>query len=315
MTFLVIGGAALTLDVLFGDPRWFPHPVRLIGAFCKWAEPNARRWLGGTRLAGMITVAATLLVTGLFCLALVAGMELIHPALGMMAHIALAYFAISMRDLKDHAMDVHGALEGGDWERARSAAGMMVGRDTVDLPEEEIVRASVESVAENSVDGVVAPLFYIALGGGIGAMLFKAVSTMDSMFGYRNERYIDFGWAAARLDDVMNFIPARMAGALIPMAAWALGLDPAGSWRIMLRDGGSHASPNAGIAESAFAGALGVRLGGVNRYDGSEKHAPFMGERKRPLWRGSILEAARLMKVLSVFAYLFLAAVSSLVFG
>ena len=302
----------MALDALLGDPRWFPHPVRLIGAFCEWAEPNARRWLGYTRLAGVATVAATLLVTGIVCWALVAAMEMVHPAMGTLAQIVLAYFAISMRDLQDHAMEVHAALEERDLEGARGVAGMMVGRDTGDLPEEEIVRAAVESVAENSVDGVVAPLFFIAMGGGAGAILFKAVSTMDSMFGYKNERYINFGWAAARLDDVVNYIPARLAGALIPMASWARGLGAAGSWRIMWRDGGSHASPNAGIAESAFAGALGVRLGGMNWYGGVEKHAPFMGERQRPLWRGSILEAVRLMKALSVFAYLSLAVMSSL---
>ncbi|MDH5477281.1 MAG: adenosylcobinamide-phosphate synthase CbiB [Nitrospinota bacterium] len=308
MTFLLIGGAALALDALLGDPRWFPHPVRLIGAFCVWAEPKARRWLGDTKLAGMATVGATLSVTGFACWALVVGMETIHPALGMMTQIALAYFAISMRDLKDHAMAAYDALDRADLAGARGAAGMMVGRDTTDLPEEGIVRAVVESVAENSVDGIIAPLFFIALGGGVGAMLFKAVSTMDSMFGYKNQRYVNFGWAAARLDDVANYIPARLAGGLIPLVAWARGLDGAGAWRIMWRDGGAHASPNAGIAESAFAGALGVRLGGVNRYDGVEKQSPYMGERTRPLWRGAIREAAGLMVWLTVGCYLVLAA-------
>jgi len=312
MTFLIIAGAALALDALLGDPRWFPHPVRLIGGFCVWAESKARNWLGSTRLAGLVTVIATLSITGFVSWILVAGMELIHPSLGMGANIVLAYFALSMRDLAGHAMEARNAQDWGQMEQARGAAGMMVGRDTGDLPEEEITRAVVESVAENSVDGVVAPLFYIAIGGGAGAMLFKAVSTMDSMFGYKNEKYMDFGWAAARLDDLANFIPARLAGVMIPISAGILGLDGEGSWRIMLRDSWAHASPNAGIAESAFAGALGVRLGGVNRYGGVERKAPFMGDGTRPLWRGTILEAVRLMTFYSVFTFLLLALASGL---
>lgn len=300
----------MILDALLGDPRWFPHPVRLIGAFLGGAEPYARRIMGDTRLAGAATVLATVTIAGILCWALVAGAAAIHPAAGWAVEALLAYFAISMRGLADHSMAVKRALDKGDIPAARSAVGMMVGRDTADLPEEEIVRAAAESVAENSVDGVLAPLFYIAIGGGVAGMVYKAVSTMDSMFGYKNERYINFGWAAARLDDAANYLPARLAALLIPMAAMALGLSGASAWRVTLRDGGKHASPNSGIPEAAFAGAMGVRFGGMNRYAGVEKSAPYMGDAVRPLGRETISAAIRLMIAATLITYIVLAVVA-----
>ena len=304
MSFIAIGAAALILDALLGDPRWFPHPVRLIGAFCGGLEPLARRALGDTKLAGAATVAATVAITGAAAYGLVAGACLIHPALGWGMEILLAYFAISMRDLADHALAVKAALDIDDLALARRNVAMMVGRDTADLPEQEVVRAAAESVAENSVDGVMAPIFYIAIGGGVGAMVYKAVSTMDSMFGYKNEKYLNFGWAAARLDDLANYIPARLAALAIPLAAMALGQDGAGAWRIMRRDGGKHASPNSGLPEAAFAGALGVRFGGVNRYAGVEKAAPYMGEAVNVGGRETLAIAIKLMVASSLIFFL-----------
>jgi adenosylcobinamide-phosphate synthase len=177
-----------------------------------------------------------------------------------------------------------------------------VGRDTDSLDEPEVVRATVESVAENMVDGVTAPLLFAVVGGPIGAILYKAVNTLDSTFGYKNERYLQFGWASARLDDVVNFIPARITAPLTAVTAGLVGLRPLGAWRMFRRDGRKHPSPNSGLTEAAVAGALGVQLGGVNRYFGIASERPRMGDPLQPLSRAHILKTNRLMLVTSALA-------------
>ncbi len=181
----------------------------------------------------------------------------------------------------------------------------MVGRDTKDLDESEITRGCVESVAENLVDGVTAPLFYAVLAGPVGVAVYKSVNTMDSLFGYKNENYLDFGWAPARLDDLFNYIPARLTVIASVIATMFIGLSSSGAWKIMRRDGQKHASPNSGLNEATFAGAMGVRLGGVNFYEGREKLAPYMGDEDNILSRIHIRLAIKLMIISSA---LFLAA-------
>jgi len=304
--------SVLALDLLLGDPRWFPHPVRIIGWFCVRIEALFRRLFAGKRLAGMATVLAVLIMT----LALVAVLfhlaALISPLLVAGLAVFLLYTSIAARDLIRHSRDVFAALqqEGeAGLQAGRQAVGMIVGRDTSALDRVGVIRACVETVAENMVDGVAAPLFFAVLGAicapflemnpvvlaAFCAMGYKAVNTMDSMFGYKNERYLAFGWAAARLDDVVNFIPARLSGLFLVIASFLLGLDGQGSLRIFCRDRLNHASPNSGHSEAAVAGALGVQLGGVSVYFGQAVAKPTIGEQTRELAAADILITNRLM--------------------
>ncbi|HSR36449.1 MAG TPA: adenosylcobinamide-phosphate synthase CbiB, partial [Desulfurivibrionaceae bacterium] len=252
---------ALALDLLLGDPQWLPHPVRGIGWLTARFETISRALLPA-RAAGIATVLLTIMATGFAAWALLAGANAFHPALGAAVSILLLYTSFAVRDLLRHGQQVAQALAANDLPLARQRVAWLVSRDTGLLDAQGITRATVESLAENLVDGITAPLCFAFLGGPIGVLCYKAASTMDSMFGYKNERYREFGWAAARLDDLLNFVPARLTGLLIPVAAGFTGLDWRSSWRIFRRDRLNHASPNSGHSEAAVAGALGVQLGG-----------------------------------------------------
>jgi len=295
---------AFALDLLLGDPRWLPHPVKLIGRFAAALETPLRRHIPNPRIAGIAVVAIVLAVTGLIAFALVLCAAALHPVAGDVVSILLLYTAFAARDLAQHAHVVYRALKSNDLPEARRRVSMMVGRDTARLDEREVVRATVESVAESLVDGVAAPLFFAAFGGPVGAMLYKAVNTLDSTFGYKNERHIKFGWASARLDDLANYLPARLTAPLVALAAALLGHNPLRSLRIWLRDGHKHASPNAGLAEAAVAGALGVQLGGLNYYGGEPSEHPRMGDAVRPLECCDIRRANALMLTTATLALL-----------
>ncbi len=286
---------AVALDCVLGDPQWFPHPVRLIGRFATWIENPLRRVCGNAYLAGGVAVALVLLVTGGVTWGVRAGASAVHPILGDCVSIFILYLAFAARDLARHSGVVQDALESGDLVEARRRVGRIVGRDTADLDEGGVARAAVESVAENLVDGVTAPLFFAVLGGPVGAMLYKAVNTLDSMFGYKNARYLEFGWASARLDDVVNFIPARLTAPFVTLAAVLLGLRARGAWRILWRDHDNTPSPNSGLTEAAMAGAMGVQLGGPARYFGQVVMKPTLGDPETPLRREHIGVANRLM--------------------
>ena len=290
---------ALGLDALCGDPRWLPHPVKGVGALAQAVENPLRR-LFAPRIAGIVAVLAVVGLTTGCCLLLLSGAALLHPLLADLLSILLIYSALAMQDLRRHALAVLIPLRTGNLPLAREKVGWLVGRDTADLGEGEITRATVESVAENSVDGVIAPLLFALLGGAAGAWFYKAVNTLDSTFGYKNERYLEFGWAAARFDDLVNFLPARLSALLVPPAALLCGLDSRGAWRIFRRDRHCHPSPNGGQIEAAVAGALGVRLGGENSYFGKKSVRPFMGAAQRPLRAEQILQATRLMVTLTL---------------
>lgn len=289
---------AVLLDLFFGDPRWFPHPVRLLGRLAALVESTFRRLLPA-KLAGICAVGGVLGLTGSAVYLLLHFGLLIHPLLPDLLSIAMLYTTIAARDLVRHSSQVHEALEKNDLPAARSRVAMMVGRDTENLDRGEIARAAVESVAENMVDGVTAPLFFAALGGPILALLYKAVNTMDSMFGYKNEQYLRFGWAAARLDDAVNFIPARLTAAFVPVAALFLGYEAKKSWRILRRDRLQHSSPNSGHTEAAVAGALDVRLGGPSFYFKTLVQKPFIGDDVRRIEPDHIIQANRLMLLTS----------------
>jgi adenosylcobinamide-phosphate synthase len=293
-------GLAMLLDFLIGDPRWLPHPVRLIGTLAIRLESPLRRRVRNARLAG---VAAVLLVVGS---AAGSAWLLLHVAGGIaaMAHdivsIVLLYTCFAGRDLAAHALAVGRALKKDDWSESRRRTSYMVGRDTAELDEQGIVRAVVESVAENTVDGVTAPLFFALLGGPVAAIAYKAASTLDSTFGYKNERYLYFGWASAKLDDVLAWLPARLTLPLMTLASALLGLRPLAALRCGIRDGQKHASPNSGISEAAAAGALGVRLGGPLYRKGLLCATRYIGNDQAPLQRKHIGQVTALMVVTAV---------------
>lgn len=287
--------AAFGLDLLFGDPRWLPHPVRLIGGSVVGLEWVLTRTLGRNRLSG--TLFMILIVGGSYATVwgLVLAADRIDHRLALGVSTLLLYTTFAARDLDIESTRVFRDLERGDLEAARKSVSMIVGRETAGLDETEVTRAAVETVAENTVDGVVSPLFFAILGGAPLAMAFKASNTLDSMVGHRTERYLKFGWASARLDDVLNFVPARLARLLYPVASFTCGLSAANCWRIVWRDGHKSPSPNAGISEAAVAGALGVRLGGVNYYQGMELFRPYLGDPTRALVRADIRRAVHMM--------------------
>ena len=293
---------ALLLDFAFGDPRWFPHPVRLIGRLIAWLERPARQAIRDPRVAGTVTSLVVILTTTIVTAAVVGIAGQLHPWLGDAVAILVLYTTIAAHDLAGHSLAVYRALSRFDLAEARRLVSWMVGRDTDRLTETEVVRAAVESVAENTVDGIIAPLFFAVLGGPVAAMTYKAVNTLDSMIGYKNERYLDFGRTAAKIDDAANYLPARISAPVLTAAAALLGMPAARTWRIAWRDGRKHLSPNSGIAEAAVAGALGVRLGGIMERRGRPVNQPEIGDPTVPLTRRHILGANRLMFVATVFA-------------
>ncbi len=305
--------AAFALDLLLGDPRWLPHPVRGIGWAARGAEWVLTGLLGRNRFSGMVFTLLLVGGTGAAIWGLIAWAEKIDRGLALGLQVLFLYTAFAARDLDVQSSRVYRALKQGDLNLARRKLSMIVGRDTERLDEREIVRGAVESVAESTVDGVISPLFYAVLGGAPAALAFKAASTLDSMVGHKNERYLKFGWASARLDDVLNFIPARLARLLYPIASFACGLSAANCWRIAWRDGLKSPSPNAGISEAAVAGALGVRLGGINSYEGAESVRPYVGDPARPLDRRDIRRAVHLMYVASILALAVLVGLRTLI--
>ncbi len=285
--------SALFLDFLFGDPRWYPHPVKGIGFLCRISEKITRRLTKKPILAGSFTVAIVLLVTGGLVFLLLTACYAVSSLLGNVTAILLLYTTFAAKDLMRHSMDVYNRLiHDSDPDSARKAVGRIVGRDTQTLSESEVSKACVETVAENMVDGITAPFFFAvffslfspyldmtAIGwSAVGAFLYKGVNTMDSMIGYKNEQYIYFGRMAAKVDDFVNFIPARISGFMLIFAAFILKLDYRGAAKIFFRDRLNHSSPNAGHTESAVAGALGIRLGGSLSYSGTIVAKPFIGD-------------------------------------
>lgn len=298
--------ASFLLDALLGDPRRIPHPIVAMGNAIAWLEPRLRAAFpdtpSGARRAGMVLVAV--LCAGSFgatwCLIAVAG--LVHPLFGFAVETWLCYQALAACELRRQSMRVVRELTREGLPAARRAVGMIVGRDTEALDERGVLKAAVETVAENTADGVVGPLVYLIVGGAPLGMLYKAVNTMDSMVGYKNERYLDFGRAAARIDDVLGFVPARLAALCMIAAAPAAGLSAKGAWRIWRRDRFNHASPNSAQTESAMAGALGVELAGSAVYFGKLVEKPTMGDATRPIEREDVRRANRLMVLASALS-------------
>jgi adenosylcobinamide-phosphate synthase len=299
---------AVTLDWVLGDPRSKLHPVRLIGSLALRIDQTVRRW-GASRchgaLAWGLVVGATLGAGA----GIIAALRRIHPLGELLGSVVLTYVAIAPRDLASHASRVERQLRASALPAARRAVGCIVGRDTGELDSPEISRATVETIAESTVDGITAPLFYASLLGPLGALGYRAINTLDSMWGHHDERYERFGWAAARADDIAGYIPARLTVLWIALGAAICRLRPWDAWHIAWRDGKKHQSPNSGLSEAAFAGALGLVLGGRNRYDGQwSENVTFGNGTLRPsvdtiptaitlMWWVTWLSAATLMAV------------------
>ncbi|MEK5235343.1 adenosylcobinamide-phosphate synthase CbiB [Paenibacillus sp. FSL L8-0470] len=313
MSLALILLAAYMLDLIVGDPRSLPHPVVYMGKAISAIERLIRRFVLQPRSLKRAGVLLPLLVAGgawgLTAL-LVGLLSWVSPWLGWAAGAWLISTTIAAKGLKEAGLAVYVELRKGDLPAARKALGMIVGRDTAGLESPEIVRGTVETVAENIVDAIISPLFFALLGGAPLAMAYRAVNTLDSMVGYKNDKYRDLGWASARLDDVANYIPARITALLLTLCAWLLRLDWQGCWRTVLRDARLHPSPNSGYPESAVAGALGIRLGGENVYHGITSFRAYMGDPLRPLEPEDIIVTSRLMLLSSAIFVCFCAALA-----
>ncbi|MDT9546878.1 MAG: cobalamin biosynthesis protein [Chlorobium sp.] len=291
---LVLG--AFLLDLLLGDPRWFPHPVRGMGWLAVKLESIFRSTPLPLKISGIAVAAFLVGISGAVAWILIAAASAFHPYLGSLVSVLILWSCFATRDLERHARAVLNPLVEGDLEEARRKVSWMVGRDTDELDMEGVVLAAAESVAENTVDGVTAPIFYALLFGPVGAVAFKAASTLDSSFGYKNERYGEFGWASARLDDLLNYLPARLTVLAIALGAVAGKMRVFDIFKAVHKGAGLHESPNAGYPEAAFAGALGVRFGGARSYGGARKQAPVLGVGEKSCSPDTLRQATWLMQ-------------------
>lgn len=295
---VVVVALAYLVDLLVGDPRWIPHPVVMIGKCISALEKLVRRGNQSDRmmkakgcLFPLLIVGGVYAVTsGLLWLAF-----LVSPWLGYLLEVWLISTTIATRGLAEAGYGVYKALKQGDLPLARQKLSWIVGRDTMHLEESEISRGGIETVAENIVDAVTSPLFYALIGGAPLAMAYRAVNTLDSMVGYKNDKYLHLGWASARLDDVANFLPARLTVPCLVLAALLLGYDAKRAWQITRRDARVHPSPNSGFSEAAAAGALGIRLGGLNYYQGVESFRQYMGDVREEIGAKHIVQTIRLL--------------------
>ena len=300
----VLGG--FVLDALFGDPAWLPHPVvymgKAISKLEKFLRPRLPKTPQGELLGGAIVAfclpVGTFLLTGLVCW----GAARLHPLLGLAVQMFWCGQALAARGLVQESTNVYKELKKPDLPGARKAVSRIVGRDTAELTAEGVTKAAVETVAENASDGVIAPLLYMLIGGAPLALTYKAINTMDSMLGYKNEKYLYFGRVPAKLDDAANYIPSRLAGLLWVAAAAFTHNDAKGAWKLWRRDRRRHASPNSAQTESACAGALGVQLAGPAYYFGQYYPKLTIGDALRPIEPEDILRANRMMYVASSFA-------------
>jgi len=275
---LIILPAAYLLDQILGDPQFLPHPIRWMGKAIELSEPGFRKIsknlvVSGTFLAIFLILSAWGIT---FIIVVLAGK--IHPILGIAIEIVLIYWCISVRSLWQSAMEVSRSLVDKRIDEAKEKVSLIVGRDVEKLTERGIVKATIETVAENLVDGVISPLFFAVIGGAPLAIAYKMVNTLDSMVGYKNEKYIHFGKAAARIDDIANFIPARLSVPIISLAAQIISQKGLNAFNTAVLEGKNHTSPNAGFPEASFAGSMGVKLGGPNYYHGKIVYKPYIGK-------------------------------------
>ena len=298
------------MDLVFGDPYWFPHPVRFIGKLISKTEKFIRKHAKSEKslkywgiLMWLVPVVTTALVT-----ALIVKIASFNKYVEIFVSAFIIYTTLSTKCLKDEATKIYNVLETGDIKKSRVQLSYIVGRDTTNLSQSEIIRATVETVAENTVDGTISPMFYGFLFGPVGAMTYKAINTLDSMVGYKNDKYLNLGCVSAKLDDVANFIPARLTAIFMPLGAFLCGMNGLNSFKIAIRDRKNHKSPNCAFAEGAAAGAIGVQLGGTNIYFGKEVYKPTIGDKKRELENYDIVRMNKLMYATTANVLLILSA-------
>lgn len=295
------------LDLILGDPYYLPHPVRLIGKLIIGVEKRLHRKKGDTGRTEiwqgiglvMIVLITVVIVTSFL---LLAAYEL-HPYIGVILECLMSYQILAAKCLKVESMKVYQCLKANQLKQARTTVSMIVGRDIEYLDEEGVAKAAIETVAENTSDGVIAPMLYLAIGGPVFGFFYKAINTMDSMVGYKNDKYYDFGKCAAKLDDILNFIPARVSAACMAAASFFCRLDWKNAVRIFKRDRYCHASPNSGQTEAVCAGALNIQLAGDAYYFGKLCHKPVIGDNKRKPVAEDIRLAIRLLYGTAILAW------------
>jgi len=302
MSAIVFIGAYIT-DMIVGDPRRIPHPVVIIGKLITVAEAGIRRGFLGLdeKKGGVILWLVVVIPVYFVTWGVIEGCYLIHSILGIIFAIVISSLTLATRSLYEESKMVIDALESGYIEEARENLSMIVGRDTDNLDNEDIFRAVIETVSENLSDGIVAPMFYLALGGPPLAMAYKAVNTLDSMVGYQNERYGDIGFFSAKMDDIFNWIPARLTAIIIVIVSFILRFDGRNAWKIMRRDGRNHSSPNSGMPEAATAGALNIQLGGKIQYFGEVTNKPTIGNKNKQTDREAVKKTWVIMFASSFF--------------
>ncbi|MCX7715573.1 MAG: adenosylcobinamide-phosphate synthase CbiB [Clostridia bacterium] len=310
MTFEACVIMGFILDMLFGDPYFLPHPVVFMGELIAWTEKNLRKVFYKTSsmeiVGGLFLAAITISVSFILPFFILSLLRKISFRLGFFAEAFCIYQILAAKCLKVESMKVYDALKENDIEDARKKLSYLVGRDTQNLTEEEVIKATVETVAENTSDGVVAPLFYIMIGGAPLGFLYKAINTLDSMVGYKNEKYLYFGRVSAYLDDIANFIPSRVTGFVMAFSALPLGLDAKSAFKIFLRDRKKHLSPNSAQTESAAAGALGIQLGGTHDYFGKPVKKPLIGDNVRHAEKDDIKKVNAMMYATSMIILILL---------
>lgn len=300
------------MDLIFGDPHWLPHPICLIGNMIGFLERNLRKLLAPNPTAllagGALMVIIVLVVSFAVPYYILQLAEAVSPWLRFGLETIMFYQIFATKCLRDESMKVFTALDNNDLADARVKLSWIVGRDTKNLSAEEVTKGAVETVAENTADGIIAPMLYMFLGGAPLAFLYKGINTMDSMVGYKNDKYLYFGRCAAKLDDLANLIPARIAGLVMIIAAFLVGLNGPGAWKIFWRDRYHHLSPNSAMTESVTAGALNIQLGGDHYYFGKLVHKETIGDDIRPVCPQDIMQANRLLYMTAVVSLILFAA-------
>lgn len=303
------------IDIFLGDPYSLPHPVRLIGTLISRLERYVRSRFKNLRTGGFFLALTVIFLSSGIPFACLFIAYKISNVFGIAVESVFCYYLIAAKCLRDESMKVYRAILENDTDKARKAVSMIVGRDTDVLDEKGIIKAAVETVAENTSDGVTAPMMYISAGGAALGFLYKAVNTMDSMIGYKNEKYADIGRFAARLDDLLNYIPSRLTALAMILSAYLLRLDGKNAFHIWKRDRRKHASPNSAQTESVCAGALDIRLAGDAYYFGELHKKEFIGDDIRPPESEDIRRANRLMYCTSVIVLIISAAARAFIFG
>lgn len=315
MNYIIAILLGYVIDIIVGDPYWFPHPVRFIGWLIKTLEKGVRKVTKsdcGLKIGGVFLLILTVGITGTIMWGILWALSLLGEVYLFIGQVVFSWLILSTKCLAFEAKMVYKSFDGG-LEAARKRVGYIVGRDTNELTEEEVVKATVETVAENTTDGIISPLIYLLIGGPVLGMMFKAVSTLDSMVGYKNDKYLNLGWASAKFDDVLNYIPARITGYIMVLASFICRLDAKLSYKILKRDRRNHKSPNCAWSESAAAGALQIQLGGTHNYFGKSVYKPTIGDDIKPVQKDDILKMNRLMYVTSVLSLIVFTTITWLV--